>query len=203
MHYVIGLTGGIACGKSSVSRILKSLGAIIIDADRIGHEVLAPGQRAYQQVVDAFGQEILDLDANIDRKKLGSLVFSCQAKLEMLNSLTHPHIINNIEKQISTNDGIMVLDAALLFETGLDRLCDETWLVTASKEQQIERILSRDGLSRQEAERRIASQNIDFKKEKAGHMIDNSGALSDLSSQVRCLYRRVEEICAKKRREKR
>lgn len=201
MRYVIGLTGGIACGKSAVSHVLRGLGAGIIDADRIGHEVLYAGQEAYSQVVQAFGQEILNEQGEIDRKRLGAMVFAEKKKLSQLNSITHPHIINNIVKQIEAGDGIIVLDAALLFETGLDALCDEIWLVTAKKEEQLRRILLRDGLSRQEAERRVQSQG-DYaqKRGKAKHIIDNSGSLGELEREVKRLYQQVEEICAEKRK---
>ena len=198
---MIGLTGGIACGKSAVSHVLRGLGAGIIDADRIGHEVLYAGQEAYSQVVQAFGQEILNEQGEIDRKRLGAMVFAEKKKLSQLNSITHPHIINNIVKQIEAGDGIIVLDAALLFETGLDALCDEIWLVTAKKEEQLRRILLRDGLSRQEAERRVQSQG-DYaqKRGKAKHIIDNSGSLGELEREVKRLYQQVEEICAEKRK---
>ena len=201
MRYVIGLTGGIACGKSAVSHVLRELGAGIIDADRIGHEVLYAGQEAYSQVVQAFGQEILNEQGEIDRKRLGAMVFAEKKKLSQLNSITHPHIINNIVKQIEAGDGIIVLDAALLFETGLDALCDEIWLVMAKKEEQLRRILLRDGLSRQAAERRVQSQG-DYaqKRGKAKHIIDNSGSLGELEREVKRLYQQVEEICAEKRK---
>ena len=201
MRYVIGLTGGIACGKSAVSHVLRGLGAGIIDADRIGHEVLYAGQEAYSQVVQAFGQEILNEQGEIDRKRLGAMVFAEKKKLSQLNSITHPHIINNIVKQIEAGDGIIVLDAALLFETDLDALCDEIWLVMAKKEEQLRRILLRDGLSRQEAERRVQSQG-DYaqKRGKAKHIIDNSGSLGELEREVKRLYQQVEEICAEKRK---
>lgn len=201
MRYVIGLTGGIACGKSAVSRVLGELGAGIIDADRVGHEVLYAGQEAYAQVVQAFGEEILNAQGEIDRKRLGAIVFSEKKKLLQLNSITHPHIINNIVKQIEAGDGIIVLDAALLFETGLDALCDEIWLVMAEREEQIRRILLRDHLSRQEAERRIQSQG-DYaqKRGKAKHIIDNSGSAWELEREVKCLYQQAEQICAEKRK---
>ncbi len=200
MRYVIGLTGAIACGKSTISRILSGLGARIIDADRIGHAVLRKGQGAYEPVVKAFGRQILDAHGEIDRKILGPLVFSSKEKLQELNSLTHPHIINNIVKQISANDGIMVLDAALLFETRLDAFCDEIWYVWAKKELQLERVMQRDALSKEEALRRIESQKGDPAKKKKARLIDNSGSPRELEREVKRLYRQVENICAEKRR---
>ncbi len=201
MRYVIGLTGGIACGKSAVSRVLSGLGAGIIDADQVGHEILSAGQAAYAQVVQAFGEQILNAQGEIDRKRLGAIVFAEEKKLLQLNSITHPHIINNIVKQIEAGNGIMVLDAALLFETGLDALCDEIWLVMAKREEQIRRILLRDHLTRQEAERRIQSQG-DYaqKRGKAKHIIDNSGSAWELEREVKCLYQQAEQICVEKRK---
>ena len=201
MRYVIGLTGGIACGKSAVSRVLSGLGAGIIDADQVGHEILSAGQAAYAQVVQAFGEQILNAQGEIDRKRLGAIVFAEEKKLLQLNSITHPHIINNIVKQIEAGNGILVLDAALLFETGLDALCDEIWLVMAKREEQIRRILLRDHLTRQEAERRIQSQG-DYaqKRGKAKHIIDNSGSAWKLEREVKCLYQQAEQICVEKRK---
>ena len=201
MRYVIGLTGGIACGKSAVSRVLSGLGADVIDADLVGHEILSAGQAAHAQVVQAFGEEILNAQGEIDRKRLGAIVFAEKKKLLQLNSITHPHIINNIVKQIEAGNGIMILDAALLFETGLDALCDEVWLVMAKREEQIRRILLRDHLTRQEAERRIQSQG-DYaqKSEKAKHIIDNSGSVGELEREVKRLYQQAEQICAEKRK---
>lgn len=201
MRYVIGLTGGIACGKSTVSGILAALGASVLDADRIGHEVLKKGQAAYGDVVGAFGRQILDEAGEVDRKILGPIVFSDPQKLKRLNSLTHPHIINNIVKQISTKDGIMILDAALLYEAGLDKLCDEVWIVQAEKEQQIARIRKRDGIGPEEALRRIESQDSRLKEAQgAAYVLDNSGSLAELEREVKRLYHRVEHICGEKRR---
>lgn len=160
---VIGLTGGIASGKSLVAGILKQRGAEVIDADVIGHQIMEPGLPAYQEVVDFFGSEVLDSEGRINRKRLGEIVFSHPDKLKVLNNITHPRIFARIRDKIhllrkTKGPDLVVVEAALLFEADLDDLVDEVWTVEADREVQVRRLIQRNGLTRQQALERIQSQ---------------------------------------------
>lgn len=195
---IIGLTGGIAAGKSTVARILASLGAYIINADKIGHNILDKNKNAYNDVKEEFGEIILKESGQIDRKKLGEIVFSDKAKLEKLESITHPYIIEEIKYE--TKEKIkdyhhLVLDVPLLFETGLENIVDITWVVVCSYEKQIERISKRDGLSREEAKKRIAAQMETSKKIKlADFVIYNNGTKKELNNKVLRKWRKINNI---------
>lgn len=161
--YIIGLTGGIASGKSLVAQILKQLGAEVINGDVIGHEIIEPGLPAYSEVVDEFGPEILDSDGKIDRKKLGEIVFLCPKKLQILNHITHPRILSRIREIIDSfreqhYPHLLVVEAALLYESNLNFFVDEVWTVEAEKEIQVKRLKERNHLSEEQALRRINSQ---------------------------------------------
>lgn len=195
---IIGLTGGIAAGKSTVARILASLGAYIINADKIGHNILDKNKNAYNDVKEEFGEIIVKESGQIDRKKLGEIVFSDKAKLEKLESITHPYIIEEIKYE--TKEKIkdyhhLVLDVPLLFETGLENIVDITWVVVCSYEKQIERISKRDGLSREEAKKRIAAQMETSKKIKlADFVIYNNGTKKELNNKVLRKWRKINNI---------
>ena len=185
---IIGLTGGIATGKSTVCDILKGLNVKIIDSDKIAHQVLT-----YDDVIDKikkeFGEQISDQKGNIDRKKLGSIVFEDDKKRKLLESITHPKIFSLIDNKIKeyeeNKENIIVLDAPLLFETSLDKKVDEIWVVYASKETQIQRIKERDKLNKKEAIQRINAQmDLDKKAENADIVINNEGSIKKLKKKI-------------------
>lgn len=194
---IIGLTGGIASGKSTVSNYLQDLGAVIIDADKIARTVLEKGEQAYKEVVDFFGKDILKENAEIDRSKLGKLIFSEKKYRNKLEEITHPVIIKKINKKIEEyreNNRIIILDAPLLFEVGLDKDVDQTWLVYVDKETQINRLMRRDNISKNEAIRRIEAQlPIEKKKEMADIVIDNRKGRENLKTEVLKHWRDTNE----------
>jgi dephospho-CoA kinase len=160
MPYVIGLTGNIACGKSTVAAMLRELGAEIIDADKVAHAVMAPGGPAYGPVVQAFGPEIVAADGAIDRRKLGAIVFSDPVKLRLLDQLVHPHTTTAIRAMIKASSArVIVVEAIKLIEAGTYQVCDSVWVVACEPIQQVERLMAGRGLSREESERRIRAQS--------------------------------------------
>jgi dephospho-CoA kinase len=186
---LIGLTGGIASGKSLVSRQLQGLGAMVIDADRIARDVVQPGRPGWEMIVREFGRSFIDSDGGLDRKALGRLVFNDPRELERLNRITHPLILAEIEKLLqiyrSGYEGVVVLDAPLLFETGLDRFVDEVWVVMVDQQTQVKRLMERDLLTEQEAEHRIRLQiPLEEKASRADRVIDNSGLPEETERQV-------------------
>ncbi|HOA40547.1 MAG TPA: dephospho-CoA kinase [Halanaerobiales bacterium] len=198
MIMIIGLTGGIASGKSTVSAYLAELGAIIIDADKIAHEIMEKGKPAYRKIIEAFGREILAANGEIDRSRLGKIVFNDREKKRLLEEITHPQIIKEMREKIEENRGqnkIIVLDVPLLFEAGLEKMVDESWLVYVDRETQLERLMARDGLSYQEANKRIKSQlSLEKKRELADFIIDNRGNLEELKREVFFKWREINEI---------
>ncbi|NLJ99781.1 MAG: dephospho-CoA kinase [Clostridia bacterium] len=192
---VIGLTGGIASGKSTVSSILRDLGAYVIDADKVGHEILEPGEEAYKEIICRFGRGIMGRNGKIDRKKLGQRVFSDEKELQRLNDITHPRIAARIEKKLerieaSHHDAVVVLEAALIIEMDMKDLVDELWVVWTQEDKCIKRLWRRDGLSREEALKRIRSQiPSDKKLEHADKVIYNTGNIEELRDQVMRLWR--------------
>jgi len=183
---IIGLTGGIATGKSTVSKTLQDLNITVIDADKIAHKVLIR-EDVKQKLVNKFSNSVLDSDGNINRKKLGQIVFDDKKKLRELEEITHPKILDIIKKKIDNYDKqeLIVLDAPLLFETSLDEIVDETWVVYTGQETQIERLKSRDGLEREEALKRIKAQMpLAIKKEKADILIENEGSIQALKDKI-------------------
>jgi dephospho-CoA kinase len=187
---VIGLTGGIASGKSTVSMLLKQKGAAIIDADEIAKEIMQPGKPAWTEVVEHFGKGILREDGNIDRKKLAQIVFSDEKELETLNRITHPRIVEEIKRRLKSfrekNESVVVVDAALLLEIGLDLLVDEVWLVAVDEKTQIERLLFREkSMGFAEALERIRAQMpLEEKLKFAQRVIDNGGSIEETKRQV-------------------
>ena len=189
----IGLTGGIGTGKSEVTRLLEALGASVIYADRIGHEAYKHPSPIWQEVVSAFGKGILGSDGEIDRKKLGSLVFSDPGAMEKLNAIMHPKMAEIIDDKIShfRNAGaeMVVVEAALLLEAGWDAMVDEVWLVHAPKEAIVERLKIRSHLSEGEVEDRMRSQlSYEESSRRAQVVIHNTGDLSELHSKVKSAW---------------
>lgn len=176
----IGLMGNSGCGKSTVSAYLKQKGAFIIDADEIAHRLMKPGERSYNGIIKQFGNDILNDDMTINRKKLGDIVFNDKKSLEKLNEISHNAIVSEIlrlkENELKSGRAdFIVIDAPLLTETGLNRACDRVWLVYADYEKRIERIIKRDGITAQKAEERLKNQTAMNELEKfADEIIDNS-----------------------------
>jgi dephospho-CoA kinase len=192
---LVGLTGGIATGKSTVSAMLAHLGARIIDADLLAREVVAPGQRAHAEIVQAFGPEVLQDDGYLDRKRLGAIVFADADKRKRLEQITHPAIRVRQERILSVYEeeafeGVVVWDAALLLESGSATGMDRVVVVVADPTTELNRLMTRDGLGEEEARRRIASQMPVAEKAKlADYVIDNSGSRAETERQVREVYR--------------
>lgn len=188
---LVGLTGGIGTGKSTVSRIFRDLGCLIIDADLLAREVVEPGQRAYQKLVAEFGREILEAEGRIDRKKLGALVFNDPVKRKRLEELTHPEIRGRqavILQSLAEEgfDGIVIFDAALLVETGGARNMDRVVVVYADEATQRTRLIVRDDISEEEAAQKIRSQMPLAEKVKQAHyVVDNSATREETERRVR------------------
>jgi len=182
---VIGLTGGIATGKSSVASYLEERGLTVIDADILSRDAVKPGSSCLARIVEAFGGDVLSHDGTLDRKRLGVIVFSDPGKRKLLEDIIHPEIRNLAKASIAavaaTGQSVVFYMAPLLIEAGATDLVDEIWVVTASPEVQIERVMSRDGISREQAERIIAAQMPLKDKERFGQiLIDNSGTSDEL-----------------------
>jgi dephospho-CoA kinase len=190
----VGLTGGLATGKSLVGRALASHGCHLLQADELGHEALEPGGGAYDTVIEAFGREILAPDGRIDRRLLGSRVFANPQALERLNELVHPIVIAQQQvwfDELERRDprAIGVVEAAILIETGSYRRFSKLILTVCDPDQQIERAMKRDGLSREEVLRRLERQMpLEEKRRYADYVIDTSGAKSATLAQVARLY---------------
>lgn len=177
---VIGLTGGIASGKSSVARFFREKGALVIDADQLARKAVEPGSRGLAEVLAVFGDEVRAPDDSLDRKRLGAIVFSDSRKRSQLEAILHPEIRRLAEESIASAAGsgtrVVFYMAPLLIEAGATGRVDEVWVVTVRPEVQLERLMRRDGISRDEALRIIASQMPLAEKERSGRVvIDNSG----------------------------
>ena len=196
---IVGLTGGIASGKSLVARIFKDLGAHIIDADRIVRELLEPGLETWKEVSEHFGTGILKPDRCIDRRKLGEIVFNDPEKRLWLNNCLHPRVFEAYTAQVKrltarAPDSIVVFDAALLIETGFNKKMDKTVLVYAHSDQQLTRLTKRDGFSREQALARIESQMpLSEKRGYADYVIENTGTREDTERRAREVFARLKE----------
>ena len=188
--FVIGLTGGIGTGKTQVSDILASLGATIINADQVGHEAYLPNTSTWRDVVAAFGRGVLSESGEIDRGKLGGIVFSDPDALKRLNSITHPRIFEMIRERISAlgGEGVrrVVVEAALLIEANWTPLVDQVWVVTSEEADVVARLAARTNLSEESIRARIASQMPQVERvTHADVIINNNGDLGQLRSEVR------------------
>ncbi|HWS15325.1 MAG TPA: dephospho-CoA kinase [Candidatus Methylomirabilis sp.] len=191
---VFGLTGNIASGKSTVAALLHEHGIPVLDADRISREVTAPGGRAYDAVVEAFGRGILEPDGSIDRKRLGEIVFSDAALRERLERITHPAILDAMKEALSelarAGRRAAVVEAALIHESGRKGLFEAVISVACDRETQILRLMARDGITREQAEARFRAQmDADRKAGASDHVIDNSGSMEETRRQVERLAR--------------
>ncbi|RHW25206.1 dephospho-CoA kinase [Nocardioides immobilis] len=183
----IGLTGGIASGKSAVSGILRDLGAVVIDADLLAREVVAKGTPGLERVVDAFGSEVLTEDGEMDRAKVGAIVFSDEAQRRVLESIVHPLVFERIValEEAATEADLVVHDIPLLAESGRAATFDAVIVVDAPPEVQVERMVRDRGWTHEEAEARIAAQaSREDRRAIATHVIDNTGTLDDLRQRV-------------------
>jgi dephospho-CoA kinase len=185
---LVGLTGGIASGKSSVSAMLAERGAEIIDADLIARQVVMPGERAWHKILDHFGRDVLSEDGQVDRKKLADLVFADPAKLTLLNEITHPDIFARVAERLEHNrdrEVVVVLDAALLIETGLADRVDVVVVVDAGDEEEQVRRLTAKGLEERDARARLAAQlPAEARLARADLVIRNVGTFEELTARV-------------------
>ena len=196
MKKIIGLTGSIASGKSTVSNILKEMGYLVVDCDDINHRLLKKARPGYNAVLEEFGEEILDEHGQIDRKKLGKLVFNDNKLKEKLNQILHPLIKQRVIEEINIlNEGLVFIDCPLLFETDFHELCDLTVVVYVNMDTQIRRLMDRDKITFPEALKKIYAQmSLDEKLALADFVIDNCHSLGDLEWQIKQLLFRLERM---------
>ena len=200
---LVGLTGGIASGKSLVGRTFRQLGAHLIDADRIVHCLLERNEQAWKEVIDHFGQDILLPNQEIDRKKLGEIVFNDEEQRAWLNRCLHPKVFEAFLASVRNlrnrpPDTIVVLDAALLIETGYNNKMDYTVVVYANSEQQLERLMERDSLSKEQSLARIRSQMpLNEKRGHADYVIDNTGTREQTERQARDVFFKLKQEAAR------
>jgi len=191
---IIGLTGGIGSGKTTVARILEELGAIVIHADQVGHDVYRPNTEGWRQVTAAFGTEITATDGTIDRKRLGALVFSNPEARSRLNTIVHPLIRDEIRRRIDTYRAAgttqpIIIEAAVLIEANWIPLVHEVWVVTARRAAVIERVTGERGLTASDVECRIDAQITDAERRQAADVvIENTGSRSDLRKAVEAAW---------------
>lgn len=196
MH-IIGLTGGIGTGKSTASSYLKELGAAVWDADRAARTVVQQGQEGWKAIRREFGAEYFDSAGNLLRKKLGDTIFNDELARERLEGLLHPLILDDMTRFLDRcqrkGAAIVVLDAALLFESGADKACDEVWVTSCGVDEQVRRVMER-GLSLEDAEKRVESQMPDReRRRRARRVIDTSGPVEDTKRFLNALYEEMIE----------
>jgi dephospho-CoA kinase len=195
---IIGLTGGIATGKSTASHILSEQGIPVIDADIIAREAVMPGKDAYEKIVAFFGEEVLLSDKTLNRAKLGDVIFNNSEKRQKLNQIVHPAVRSEMKKQaelyLSSGNPLVIMDIPLLFESKLTHMVDKTWLIYTHPDIQLRRLMERDGYSEEQALSRIKSQMpIDEKKELADIVIENNDTKEELKQKLRRLLQEVEK----------
>jgi dephospho-CoA kinase len=194
---IFGLTGGVACGKSTVAAMFAELGAKVIDADRLAHELIRSPLPAYHDIVRHFAFEVLDSQGEIDRKRLGDAVFADPDKLRVLNTIVHPRVLERIGQlaeafHLQDPHALVLVDAALIYEAGVADRFAKIIVAWCGPEQQLERLMAKAGLSREEAERRIAAQMpVEEKRRRADYVIDCSGSLENTKQEVDRLYSAV------------
>jgi dephospho-CoA kinase len=195
--FLVGLTGGIASGKSTVAERFVRKGAELIDADVIAREVTEPGTEAYHEIVEHFGRGVLDEDGFIDRRTLGAIVFADASKRALLNEITHPRILAEIADQLEllvVFDGCVVIDVPLLVETDVGRGCDAIVVVAARERTQIERLMKYRDLSAFEAQQRVAAQApLEAKLRRATHVVWNDDSLDELRERADEI---ADQLCA-------
>lgn len=190
MKTIIGLTGNIASGKSAVAEILRKKGIWVVDADQVAREIVRKGSPVLQEIEVTFGESVLLPDGSLNRNALADLVFSDESKLEQLNRITHPPIRKVIQDTIRTFKGqtqadLLVIEAPLLYETGLNQMVDQVWFVDSTEDLRMERLMSRNGLTQTEALQRIgAQQPAESKIHRADVVISNNEDLDSLAGKV-------------------
>ena len=196
MGKIIGITGGISSGKSTVTNFLRQRGFQVVDADALVHQLQAPGGRLYNILVEHFGNQVLLKNGQLNRPLLASLIFSNPEEQEWSKETQGQVILEELaalKNQLAQTEAIFFMDIPLLFEQGYESWFDEVWLIYLDRDTQIERLMNRDKLSLEAAESRLASQwSLDKKKKLATHIIDNSGSLDQLLSQIISLLERGE-----------
>ena len=199
--YVVGLTGGIGSGKSSLAALLAERGAEVIDADELGRRALAPGKPAWNQVIETFGDDIRAAGSmEIDRKRLAQIVFNDPGKLAALNAIVHPEILRGIADTLDTLRGtneVVVLDAALIVELGLDAGCDALIVVTATRKDRKDRLVHQRGMTIEDVEARMSAQVTEEELlERADFVVRNDGDLEDLDAEARRLWTELSRRAA-------
>jgi dephospho-CoA kinase len=202
MPYIIGLTGNVGAGKSEVMRQLRELGADSIDADRLGHEVMAPGTPEWEQILARFGRDVLQADGTVDRRALGAIVFADPGALRDLEGILHPGVRARIRARFAaTERPVIVVEAIKLLEGGLYLEVDAVWVVTAARDVRIRRLIATRGLTEAEAATRVDAQAPEAEKvARADVVIENSGDLADTEAQVLAAWQAVEAGTAPRRR---
>ncbi|MBM4243323.1 MAG: dephospho-CoA kinase [Deltaproteobacteria bacterium] len=194
---VIGLVGGIGSGKSVASAILAELGAAVLNADLVGHEVYEPGKPGFDAIVAEFGGDVVGADGRIDRKTLGPMVFADGAKLERLNAIVHPLIRAELERRIAQARAagevrVVVVEAAILLEAGWRSLVDQVWVISARRDDVVERLAAQRGMGASETDARIAKQMTDAERRSAADVvIENLGTIDDLRARLAGLWQAV------------
>jgi dephospho-CoA kinase len=193
---VLGVTGGIGSGKSTVSSILEDMGAVIIDADIISRQVVMPGEKALEELTETFGNDILDESGQLKRKRLAEIVFNDTERLQILNNILHKYVSdrikNNVKEQLLKKTKVIVIDAPIPIKTGFLDLCHQVWTVTADKELRIKRIMERNGMTYDEALSRINSQlNEQEYARIADTVINNNYDYAHLKEEVKCQLTRL------------
>ncbi len=195
MPYIIGLTGNIATGKSTVARMLRDLGATVIDADRVAHEVMRAGTPVHRAVVEAFGPQVLRPDGEIDRARLGAMVFSDPQALARLEAIVHPAVLEEVARRIAAAPTlVVVVEAIKLIESGMAEGFDALWVTTCPFEEQVRRLMADRGLTRQEAELRVRAQPPqEAKIARADIVISTDGSLEETRAQVEAAWQALME----------
>jgi dephospho-CoA kinase len=190
---LVGLTGNICTGKSTVASMLAELGAEVIDADRVAHEVMQAGTPAHARIVETFGPRVLAPDGEVDRARLGDIVFADPESLARLEAIVHPATLREIDRRVAAASAdVVVVEAIKLIEAGMAAACASVWATTCRPEQQVYRIMGGRGLSRAEAEQRVRAQPPqEDKVARADVVIDTSGSLSRTRAQVRAAWERL------------
>ena len=194
----VGLTGGIGCGKSTVARMMRELDCHVIEADGVAHRLMEPGTPAYQEILHEFGQQVIGPDGRIDRKKLGAIVFDDPERLQRLNRIVHPRVIEEQDRQLEElarkGADVAVVEAPLLVEAGYHERMDRLVVVWCRPEQQRERLRAR-GMAPEEIEKRIAAQMpLEMKRQLADEQIDCSGTLEETRRQVEALVAKLKKM---------
>lgn len=196
----VGLTGSIAVGKSHVCEVFRELGCYVLDADQTAREVVRPGTKGLSRIVEAFGNGVLQVSGELDRKKLGAMVFADKDKREHLNAIVHPLVIEAQDEWIRgvearDPNGIAIIDAALMIESGGYKRFDKLVVVWCNPDIQLERLMKRDGLSKEDAEARIRAQMPQEEKKRfADHLIDTSAGFDETREQVKKVFAELKGV---------